>query len=302
MRKLYILGLIALAALIIGLAWADQITLTTYYPAPYGVYNDMVVMNSLGIGTTNPGSFLDSSGSQVTSLLLDIQPGTSQPGGIIVGSTGRAGAGTTNRQGYFLRRNDNWCSYPSGLWKGSDTSGTASEYWENLVINNDGGGANIIFMTNRVEKMRIQVGGNVGIGTTSPGAQLDLSTDSARKLSTTTWATGSDIRLKKDIRPFTDGLDVISRINPVWFKWNGKAGRPDDGKDNIGVIGQEIEKVAPYTVTRTKAKLEPTDKDETELIDFTSHALTFALINAVKEQQQRIEQLEARLVALERRK
>jgi hypothetical protein len=121
-------------------------------------------------------------------------------------------------------------------------------------------------------------------------------------LSTTTWATGSDIRLKKDIRPFSDGLDVISRINPVWFKWNGKGGRPDDGKDNIGVIGQEIEKVAPYTVTRTKAKLEPTDENETELIDFTSHALTFALINAVKEQQKHIEQLEARLVALEGRK
>ncbi|MEK7851023.1 MAG: tail fiber domain-containing protein, partial [Deltaproteobacteria bacterium] len=143
--------------------------------------------------------------------------------------------------------------------------------------------------------------GNVGIGTPSPGVQLDLSTDSARKLSTTTWATGSDIRLKKDIRPFTDGLNIISRINPVWFKWNGRAGYPDDGKDNIGVIGQEIEKVAPYTVTRTKAKLEPTDKKETELIDFTSHALIFALINAVKEQQKQIEQLEARLVVLEKR-
>ena len=41
MRKLYIIGLIALAALIIGLAWAEQITLTTYYPAPYGVYKTM---------------------------------------------------------------------------------------------------------------------------------------------------------------------------------------------------------------------------------------------------------------------
>ena len=41
MRKLYIFGLVALAALIIGLAWAEQITLTTYYPAPYGVYKTM---------------------------------------------------------------------------------------------------------------------------------------------------------------------------------------------------------------------------------------------------------------------
>lgn len=42
MRKLYIFGLIALPALIIGLAWAqEQITLTTYYPAPYGVYKQL---------------------------------------------------------------------------------------------------------------------------------------------------------------------------------------------------------------------------------------------------------------------
>ncbi len=58
MRKLYIFGLVALAGLIIGLAWADQMTFTTYYPAPHGVYNDMVVMNTLGIGTTGPQSRL----------------------------------------------------------------------------------------------------------------------------------------------------------------------------------------------------------------------------------------------------
>ncbi|MBL7085228.1 MAG: hypothetical protein ISS43_03880 [Candidatus Omnitrophica bacterium] len=40
-RKLYIFGLIVLAATIISLAWAEQITLTTYYPAPYGVYKTM---------------------------------------------------------------------------------------------------------------------------------------------------------------------------------------------------------------------------------------------------------------------
>lgn len=49
MRKVYILGLIGLASLIIGLAWAEQLTFTTYYPAPYGVYNDMEVKNQLEI-------------------------------------------------------------------------------------------------------------------------------------------------------------------------------------------------------------------------------------------------------------
>ena len=60
MRKLYIFGLIALACLIIGLAWAEQITLTTYYPAPYGVYKTLKVLNDnqkilMGNDATNPG-------------------------------------------------------------------------------------------------------------------------------------------------------------------------------------------------------------------------------------------------------
>ena len=43
MRKLYIFGLVAIAALIIGLAYAEQITFSTYYPAPHGVYREMNV-------------------------------------------------------------------------------------------------------------------------------------------------------------------------------------------------------------------------------------------------------------------
>ncbi|NQT00293.1 MAG: hypothetical protein HQ595_04330 [Candidatus Omnitrophica bacterium] len=41
MRKLYIFGLIALTGIIIGFAWAEQITMTTYYPAPHGVYQTL---------------------------------------------------------------------------------------------------------------------------------------------------------------------------------------------------------------------------------------------------------------------
>jgi len=59
MRKFYIFGLIGLACVIIGLAFAEQLNFTTYYPAPYGIYNDMVVLNNLGVGTTEPQAVLD---------------------------------------------------------------------------------------------------------------------------------------------------------------------------------------------------------------------------------------------------
>ncbi|MFA5114896.1 MAG: tail fiber domain-containing protein [Candidatus Omnitrophota bacterium] len=92
----------------------------------------------------------------------------------------------------------------------------------------------------------------------------------------------SDARLKKDIRPYTNGLKVIRQINPVWFKYNGKAGFPDDNQDHVGVIAQEVIKAAPYTINTYKARLNPQDKKETELLNFNPHALIFDLINSVK--------------------
>jgi hypothetical protein len=134
--------------------------------------------------------------------------------------------------------------------------------------------------------------GNVGIGTTSPSYKLQLSTDSAAKPSTNTWTIASDARIKTDIRNFTDGLSVIEGINPVWYQYNGKGGFAADGKDYIGVVAQDIKKVAPYTVDTYKAKLNPNDTNETELLNFNSHALTFVLANSVKELENQIHSLQ----------
>ncbi len=145
-----------------------------------------------------------------------------------------------------------------------------------------GGGWAMVFGT-AANPVLSMVSGNVGIGTLSPTYQLELSTDSAAKPSTTTWTTTSDRRVKKDIRPYTNGLSIIKGIKPVWFKYNGKGGFPDDNQDHIGVIAQEVIKVAPYTINTYKAKLNPQDKKETELLNFNPHALIFDLINSVKE-------------------
>lgn len=93
MRKLYIFGLIGLAALIIGLVWADQMTFTTYYPAPYGVYRQFTTTSkttlatnplgtdteaNVGIGTTQPRDKLHVNGS----LKFDQEDRDDSTGGI----------------------------------------------------------------------------------------------------------------------------------------------------------------------------------------------------------------------------
>lgn len=100
MRKLYIFGLIGLVGIIIGLAWADQMTFTTYYPAPYGVYNDMRVMNSLGVGTKEPGT------AKLAVIEGDVGIGTTQP----CSPAPNNESGNLDVNDIYLRSKDQWVS------------------------------------------------------------------------------------------------------------------------------------------------------------------------------------------------
>jgi hypothetical protein len=101
----------------------------------------------------------------------------------------------------------------------------------------------------------------------------------------------SDRRLKQDINSFTDGLAVLKNIRPVSFRYNGQLGYPTD-KTYIGVIAQEIQSVAPYTIDSFKAKLNPEDMDETDILRFDPNALTYISINAIKDLDVKIQEIE----------
>jgi hypothetical protein len=122
------------------------------------------------------------------------------------------------------------------------------------------------------------------------------------------WATASDARLKKDVTAFNDGLDKVLAIRPVTFKYNDKFKSLNNGKTYVGVIAQEIREVAPYTVepkffgqekTEDENGTERIVKQGEEFLTYDSSALTYMLINSVKElkalsdkQQQKIDALE----------
>jgi hypothetical protein len=72
----------------------------------------------------------------------------------------------------------------------------------------------------------------------------------------------------------------------VTYKYNGLAETPDDvasGQIRTGLIAQQVQRVAPELVHTSAAKLKPTDAAKTELLEVDYSALTFSLINAVKE-------------------
>ena len=125
-------------------------------------------------------------------------------------------------------------------------------------------------------------GTNVGIGTTSPDNLLSVN-GTADKPGGGSWNTFSDKRVKKNITTFNDGLDIINQINPVRFQYNGKAGYHDDGKQYIGVIAQDMQKLAPYMISVVNKKLNENDATNTDLLMYDPSALDYILINAVKE-------------------
>jgi hypothetical protein len=152
-------------------------------------------------------------------------------------------------------------------------------------------GGQIQFETSATNQVVIDASGNVGIGAGVPGYQLELSTDSAGKPTTNTWTISSDERIKTNIQDFTAGLDEVLAIRPVTYEYSGRGGnhyRPNG--IHIGIIGQEVEKVAPYLAGRRQGEL---DGEMTELVTYEGHALPFMIVNAIKELQAEIEELKA---------
>src|ERR1051326_395114 len=81
--------------------------------------------------------------------------------------------------------------------------------------------------------------------------QLRTTHDSPLKPTSGSWSGASDSRVKKNITDFKDGLNVIRNIKPVNYEFNGMGGLPT-GKTNIGVIAQDVQKVAPYCIGKAR--------------------------------------------------
>lgn len=141
----------------------------------------------------------------------------------------------------------------------------------------------------------IVLGGNaspsyIGINLPSPDYTLQLNDAAAAKPGSSTWTIASDQRLKKEITDFNDGLNMIEKIRPVWFSYNGEAGMPTN-KKFVGIIAQEMQEIAPYTVG--SFDYEDSLGNKTTYLDYDANALFYMLVNSIKEQQSMIKNQQA---------
>jgi hypothetical protein len=121
----------------------------------------------------------------------------------------------------------------------------------------------------------VYVSGNIGVGTTNPTYSLHV----IGSASATSFTSLSDKNKKKNIIPIENALSIIKQLQGVRYNWI------ENDIPSIGVIAQEIEKVLPEVVN--------TSSDGTKSVSYGN--IIGLLIEAIKEQQTRIEELEKKI-------
>lgn len=144
--------------------------------------------------------------------------------------------------------------------------------------------------------MVIRPNGYIGINTASPTANLSVN-GTANKTGGGSWAVFSDANLKKNIKPYTDGLSTLLKIQTKRFQYNGLAGIKNTEQEYVGIIAQDIQKIAPYMVREVEYK-DNISGEEGQYLEFDPSALDFMIINAVKELSQEIEALKSEITRL----
>ena len=187
-------------------------------------------------------------------------------------------AGTQGSGFYF--KNNNWFAI-SPVTSIQDVSPD----WNNLVI---------IYGPNHA-----LYPGRVGVGKRYPSTRLHVNGDitSDGCINTNGSNCTSDLRLKKDVELYKKGLKEVLELSPIQFQYNG-LGNTKDNSQHIGLIAQEVQKVAPELVQSGNAS----DEHDDPYLQIRESEIKYLIINAVKQQQQMIQQLEQKVESLTKNK
>jgi hypothetical protein len=103
---------------------------------------------------------------------------------------------------------------------------------------------------------------------------------------TTSYNTTSDYRLKNTVIPLTNGLNIVSALKPVTYKWNA------DNSDGDGFIAHELQSIVPAAVVGEKDAVDADGKPIYQGVDYSK--IVVHLVAAIQE-------LSAKATALESR-
>jgi len=253
----------------------------------------------IGTGSTVPTHRLEvplndntDAGQQVLLGKLVIHNGPAAKSGAYIGNNALA----TNPKGYALFQDSVGKTKINAKKANNSQLSLAIDDVDKFVITKAGeiqlSPTSNITMNGNVTIGDIVIGRTVTITNKEPAAALVVN-GIAKKPGGGAWEnTASDRRVKKEIRPFNEGLQKLLLFDPVIYKFNGKGGTIDNGKDYIGLIAQDVKKIIPELVTSQNIKLNAEDTKDSEVLGHDLSPLTFMFINAIKEINNRVEKLE----------
>jgi len=145
--------------------------------------------------------------------------------------------------------------------------------------------------------LQIAIGHNL-VGKGNSTAYIGGSLGAYNEKNVTTWETTSDIRLKKNITSYYNGLNKINQIDVRNFEYRTKdeitevpqSAAIDKQGLQIGVIAQEYQKIFPESVTA----------NSTGVLSVNTDNLVWHLVNSVKELSAQIEILKAEIKELKK--
>jgi hypothetical protein len=185
---------------------------------------------------------------------------------------------------------------------GIEIQGVATENWSGTTAD----GAKMVFQTT-----------TNGTGTVSIAGYFDHNHDfyanaAAYKPGGGSWAAPSDRALKAaDRRFYQGGLEEVLALQPVVYRYNGRMGLPTD-REYIGLDAQDVQQVMPELVERVamhragnaaqvaraselgqESIPELIEDEHGDYLTVDPSALVYALVNSIRELNERIAQLEA---------
>lgn len=249
------------AGLALSLNNVPKWSVATVTGGQFQIFNDAIGLNAMAINSTNNNVGI---GTTAPAAKLHV----SGLGGI------RARIDSDSNAGLALSLNN--------IPRWSVATVTGGQF----VIFNDAIGLNAMAINS--------TNNNVGIGTTTPAdllhvaggflrlsilaggglVQLCLNTSSQVSIC------GSSLRYKTNLAPFSGGLNLVSRLQPITFNWKA------NGEADLGLGAEAVAEVEPLLVTHN-------DKGEVEGVKYDRIAVV--LLNAIKEQQQQIQEQQAQI-------
>jgi hypothetical protein len=212
----------------LSFAATEQVTITTYYPAPYGIYHELRA-DQMAVGSAYRASAL-ADGNLIVAGNVGI--GTASPSSLLTvnGATQVIGTGSWPATGTGLTL---LYDGTNGIIQSSNRSGSVS--YAPLRLQ----GSPILFWNKGTEIMRVDTTGNVGIGTTSPNEKLEIDNGMVR-VTDSLWGTATGYFASVGQ---TWGFQLAYNRNPQTGAWI-------DNTRGVSIIGMLPNSIVFYTGTR----------------------------------------------------